>query len=95
MQRTVTVGGNKVTFKDKYPVKESKKLGKALAGAMDGDPDKVIALLAEVVTDWEFDGEPSDKSAYEELDYMRHIWPMYLKFNTYAGELGDLDDLKN
>lgn len=95
MQRTVKVGGKSVTFKEKYPVSESKKLGKALTSAMDGDPDKVINLLSLVVTDWDFEGDPSDPASYADMDYMRHVWPMHLKFNAYASELGDLDDLKN
>lgn len=97
MIRTVKVSGKKVTFKDKYPVAESKKLSKALASAMDGDADKVINLLTYVISDWDFEGDPSDPDAYktEDMDYLRHVWPMYLKFNTYASELGDLDDLKN
>lgn len=80
---TVEVNGREVTFKSKYPVKENRKLGKILVDSADGDVDKQIKVLMQVIEAWEYSGRPDDPRSYDDLDYLDDIMPMVAKFGEY------------
>lgn len=66
----VTVGGRKVTFRERYPVAEYSGLRKRLM-AMDENAewDARAKCLRDFVEAWEFDGDPGDVQAWGQLDY--------------------------
>jgi hypothetical protein len=57
--------GNSITLAGKIKMKGFRAWVKAEA---DGDFDAVYSYLADIIKAWDFDGDPKDPAAYDELD---------------------------
>lgn len=76
------IAGKRVVFKDSYPLKDNKDLI-PLYRAMDpADPMTAIPVAVRMVTEWEFDGDPTGPAAYEEMDAME-FWALYRAINDF------------
>lgn len=92
----IIVGGRRVTFKTRFPVRENRQLGMLIDRASSEDTMAEIALLRAVILSWELDGDPTTASAYEDLDALLEIKPMIRGFVSYIQARRDAaDDPKN
>ena len=80
------VNGKRVFFRERLPLKESREIPALVKGIVPEDIDTQVKILVCVVDRWEFDGEPSDPKAYEDLDIFSEIMPMIKLAGEYVAE---------
>ena len=77
----IVIGGKRVTIRTSFRGREWYSLPglyrKAWKGAgADGNYAAVIPFLARVVESWEFEGDPAEEAAYEQLDLLSELVPL-------------------
>jgi hypothetical protein len=66
------VGGKRVKLRDRIPLKTAPHLPKLLR-AVEDDYNAIARLGVLLVEEWEFEGDPGDLRAWQELDLLSEI----------------------
>jgi len=76
----ITLNGKTVTYRDKFPAKQSWPLMQLFDGFKGGlagiSFEMAAGLLAAAVDTWEYEGDPHDLASYENLDLFGEMIPM-------------------
>ncbi len=70
-------------FRERIPVRDSDAFMEAIGQI---DPSKLktfVPVLCTLVESWDYPGEPSDPSAYDDLDLFRDFFPMVKAAEAY------------
>ena len=76
------INGRRVVFHDRVPLSKAPDLPKLLE-AVATDLRAVARLGAVMIASWEFDGNPADRRAYEDLDITTEILPLARELGEY------------
>ena len=93
-----TINAKEVTFHARFPARDNWDLPQqlqALAATAQGgqlDMQAAVPLLTRVIATWEFDGDPADTAAYDDLDIFREIIPLVTEVAQYVAGLTGLGE---
>jgi hypothetical protein len=76
MQFDLSINGKAVHLKQRLPLKDGHRLPLLLKACEDGDLLSQVKVLSLVVESWDYEGDPAQASAYDELDVFTEIIPM-------------------
>lgn len=76
------INGKRVVFKERVPLSKAPDLPKMLE-AVGSDLRAVARVGAVMIEEWEFDGSPSDRKSYEDLDITSEILPLARELGEY------------
>lgn len=76
------INGKRVQFRARVPLSKAPDLPKMLE-AVATDLRAVARVGAVMIEEWEFDGPPSDRKSYEDLDITTEILPLARELGEY------------
>jgi hypothetical protein len=81
-ENEVLINGKRVVLRARVPLSRAPELPKMLA-AVETDLRAVARVGAVLIEEWEFDGAPSDRRSYEDLDITTEILPLAVALGQY------------
>lgn len=82
------INGKRVIFKDKLPAKEGWDLWERIVEFDQGGVKNAVVLarpiLPHVIATWEFEGDPADLAAYDNLDVIEELLPLANALGEYV-----------
>jgi hypothetical protein len=76
------VAGRRVTIRDEYPFNEFPDLISLYRGMKADTPQTVIPVARQMVTGWEFQGDPTTDEAYQSMDAIA-LWGLFRGVNGF------------
>lgn len=76
------INGKRVVFRQRVPLSKAPDLPKMLE-AVATDLRAVARVGAVMIEEWEFEGPPSDRRSYEDLDITTEILPLARELGEY------------
>lgn len=92
--REILINGKRVVFKERLPLSKAPELPAMLA-KVESDLRAVARVGAVLIEDWEFDGNPSDRRSYEDLDIPTEVMPLAKALGEYISRRMDWSGAKN
>jgi hypothetical protein len=87
-ENEVYIAGKRVLFRARVPLSKAADLP-VLIDAMQKDLRAVARIGVLLVEEWEFEGLPTDRKAYEELDVTTEILPLAMALGQYIARRTD------
>ena len=85
------INGKIVRVKSRFPARENWDLPNLLMkfSQQEGgfDLKQIVPVLPRLVESWEFEGDPTDEDAYEELDLFRELIPLVREVSLALGQM--------
>ena len=88
------INGKRVKFKERLLARDHFGLPQKLreASSREGgrvfyDPEHMPPVLAQVIEEWEFDGDPGDVEAYGDLELYPELMPLIRALDHYIAEV--------
>jgi len=77
-----TVAGKKVVLRERIPLGEGYDLVGLFTNFDANDLRTNIPIMTRLVESWEFEGDPSDSAAYDDLDTLTEFLPIAKRVNA-------------
>ena len=87
-ENEVMINGKRVQFHARVPLSKAADLP-VLLTAVEKDLRAVARVGVLLIQEWEFEGSPSDRKAYEELDVTSEIMPLAIALGQYISRRAD------
>lgn len=82
------INGRRVTFRSRVPLSKAPDLPVMLE-AVAKDLRAVARVGALLIEEWEFEGNPASRQAYEDLDVTSEILPLAIELGKYINRRTD------
>lgn len=82
----ITVNGKRVVLRDSFPLTTHGNIIKLVRDATIEDLRTVIPVVAATVVEWEFAGDPADPAAYEQMDALAEVWPLFKAVDRHIAD---------
>ena len=78
----ITVAGKKVVLRERIILGEGYDIIGLFSSIDSNDLRTSIPIMTKMIESWEFDGEPSDRASYDNLDVLAEFIPMSRRINA-------------